>query len=133
MFITFIPSYRLSLFFVLFCLFFPFGNLHCILFVILLVLMAFSSFFLLCIFISMFFVIGIGLYKLPCNFNLYNFCLNVFIGVKRHHDQGSSYKGKHLNGAGLQVHRLSQLSSWPEVWQNADRHCAGEGAERSTS
>ena len=29
-------------------------------------------------------------------------CLSLgFIAVKRHHDQGNSYKGKHLIGAGL--------------------------------
>jgi hypothetical protein len=33
----------------------------------------------------------------------------VSIAVKRHHDQGNSYKG-HLIGAGLQVQRFSPLS-----------------------
>jgi hypothetical protein len=32
--------------------------------------------------------------------------------VKRHHDQGKSYKKQHLIGAGLQVQRLSSLSRW---------------------
>jgi hypothetical protein len=34
--------------------------------------------------------------------------------VNRHHDQGNSYKGQHLIGAGLQVLRFSPLSSWWE-------------------
>jgi hypothetical protein len=36
----------------------------------------------------------------------------VSIAVKRHHDQGNSYKGQHSIGAGLQFKRLSQFSSW---------------------
>jgi hypothetical protein len=32
--------------------------------------------------------------------------------VKRHHDQGNSYKRQHLIGAGLQFQRLNPLSSW---------------------
>ena len=35
--------------------------------------------------------------------------------VKRHHDQGNSYKGKHLIEAGLQFQRFSPLSSWWEA------------------
>jgi hypothetical protein len=31
--------------------------------------------------------------------------------VNRHHDQGKSYKGQHIVGAGLQVQRFSPLSS----------------------
>jgi hypothetical protein len=31
--------------------------------------------------------------------------------VSRHHDQGKSYKGHHLIGAGLQVQRFSPFSS----------------------
>jgi hypothetical protein len=31
--------------------------------------------------------------------------------VNRHHDQGKSYKGQRLIGAGLQVQRFSPLSS----------------------
>jgi hypothetical protein len=31
--------------------------------------------------------------------------------VKRHYDQGNSFKGQHLIRAGLQVQRLSPLSS----------------------
>jgi hypothetical protein len=37
--------------------------------------------------------------------------LRVSIAVKRHRDQGNSYKGKHLTGAVLQVQRFSKLSS----------------------
>ena len=34
----------------------------------------------------------------------FSYCLSLgFIAVKRHHDHGNSYKGKHLIGAGLQV------------------------------
>ena len=59
-------------------------------------------------------------------------CLSlVFIAVKRHHDQGNSYKGKHLTEASLQ--RFSPLSSWWETWQSAGRHSAGERAQSSTS
>ena len=36
------------------------------------------------------------------------------IVVKRHNDQGNSYKGKHLIGASLQVQRFSPLSSKQE-------------------
>lgn len=39
-----------------------------------------------------------------------------FIAAKNHCDQGNSYKGQHLNEAGLQVQRISLLSSWQEVW-----------------
>ena len=38
-------------------------------------------------------------------------CLRVFIAVKRHHDQGTSYNGQHLIGTGLRVQRSSPLSS----------------------
>jgi hypothetical protein len=31
--------------------------------------------------------------------------------VNRHYDQGKSYKGQHLSGAGLQIQRFSPLSS----------------------
>ena len=34
--------------------------------------------------------------------------------MNRHHDQGKSYKGQHLVGAGSQVQRFSTLSSWWE-------------------
>jgi len=34
--------------------------------------------------------------------------------MNRHHDQGKSYKGQHLIGAGLQVQRFSPLSSRQE-------------------
>jgi hypothetical protein len=58
-------------------------------------------------------------------------CLRVSIAVKRHHNQGNSYKGKHLTGAGLQVLRFSPLS-WREAWQHPGRH-GTRGAESSTS
>lgn len=50
-------------------------------------------------------------------------CLRVSIAMKRDHDQGNSYKGKHLIGLGLQVQRIS-----PYV-QHADRYSAGEVAK----
>ena len=57
-------------------------------------------------------------------------CLNLgFVAVKRHHDQGNTYKGKHLIGAGLQVQKFSPLLSGQETWQCADRHGPG-GATR---
>ena len=33
------------------------------------------------------------------------------VAVKRHHDQGNSYKGQHSIGAGLQAQRFSPLLS----------------------
>ena len=54
------------------------------------------------------------------------------ISIKRHHDQGDSYKGQHLIGAGLKFHRFSLLSE-QEACQHAGRHGAGEGAESSIS
>jgi hypothetical protein len=38
----------------------------------------------------------------------------VSVAVKRHHDQGNSYKRQHLIRAGLQVQRFSPLSSRQE-------------------
>jgi hypothetical protein len=35
--------------------------------------------------------------------------------VNRQHDQGNSYKGQHLIGAGLQVQRFSPVSSLQEL------------------
>jgi hypothetical protein len=40
--------------------------------------------------------------------------VRVSIAVKRHHDQGNSYKGQHLIRACLQVQRFSPLSSRQE-------------------
>jgi hypothetical protein len=37
--------------------------------------------------------------------------VRVSIAVKRDHDQGNSYKGKHLIGAGLQILRFSLVST----------------------
>ena len=55
------------------------------------------------------------------------------VAVKRHHNQGNSYKRQqHLTGAGLQVQRFSPLSSRQEAWQHLGRHGTG-GAESSTS
>jgi hypothetical protein len=39
-------------------------------------------------------------------------CLSLgFIAVKRHHDQGNSYRGSHFIGAALKFQMLSPLSS----------------------
>jgi hypothetical protein len=51
--------------------------------------------------------------------------------MRRHHDQGNSYKG-HLIGACLCFQRLSPLASWQEAWRRAGSYGVG-GAECSTS
>jgi hypothetical protein len=66
---------------------------------------------------------------LGCDFSK---CLRVSIAMNRHLDQGNSYKGQHLIGAGLLVLRSSPLPSGQEAWRHAGRHGAG-GAESSTS
>ena len=58
--------------------------------------------------------------------------VRVSIAVKRHHDQGNSYKGKHLIAASLQVQRFSPLSSWKKVWQHTSRLGDGKGAKAHT-
>ena len=63
---------------------------------------------------------------LPC------YLCRVYIAVKRHNDQGNSFKRKHLIGAGLQFQRFSPLSLGQEAWQYPDSHGSG-GAESSTS
>jgi hypothetical protein len=50
--------------------------------------------------------------------------------VKRHHDQGNSYKRQQLIGAGLQFYKFSSLSSKQEAWQHPGRHGSG-GAKSS--
>ena len=42
---------------------------------------------------------------------IYTVLVRVSIAVKRHHDQGNSYKRKHLIGAGLEFQRFSPLLS----------------------
>jgi hypothetical protein len=42
---------------------------------------------------------------------LIDILVRVPIAMKRHHDQSNSYKENHLIGAGLQVQRISSLSS----------------------
>lgn len=54
--------------------------------------------------------------------NLLQVCLT---SVNRYHDQGTSYKDKHLTGAGLQVQR--SILSWQEAWWNTDRHGTIQG------
>jgi hypothetical protein len=53
-----------------------------------------------------------------------------FIAVKRHHDQGNSYKGKYLIGAGLQFQMYSPFSSGK---QHGIIQADMEGAESSTA
>ena len=61
------------------------------------------------------------------------FCLILgFMAMKRSCDQGYSYKGKHLLGAGLQFLRFSPLSWW-KAWQCRGRHGAGERPGNFTS
>ena len=55
--------------------------------------------------------------------------VRVSIAVKRHHDHGNSYKGKHLIGSGLQFQRFSPLSSWWGAWQHTGKHGTGEVAQ----
>jgi hypothetical protein len=43
--------------------------------------------------------------------------VRVSTTVKRHHDQGISYKGQHLIETGLQGQGFGPLSSWWEAWQ----------------
>jgi len=54
-----------------------------------------------------------------------------FTAVKRHHDQGKSYKG-HLIGTGLQVQRFSPLIK-VGAWQLAGRHGAGKAKSPTSS
>ena len=58
--------------------------------------------------------------------------VRVSVGVKRHHDHGNSYKGKHLIGTGLQFQSFSHYHHG-KTWQQAGRHRAGEGDESFTS
>jgi hypothetical protein len=64
---------------------------------------------------------------------LFQFGSLGFIALKRHHNQGNSYKGQYLIGAGLQFQRFRPLSSWQKAWPHLGKHGAGEGAESSTS
>lgn len=52
-----------------------------------------------------------------------------FFPVKRHHEQGNTYKGKYLI---LLFQRFNPLSSWWEIWQLVDRHAA-EGRDKSST
>ena len=52
--------------------------------------------------------------------------------MKRHHDQGNSYKEQHLIGVGLLVWGFSPLLSQQETWHHTGRQGTG-GAENSTS
>jgi len=52
-----------------------------------------------------------------------------FIAVKRHHDHGNSYKGKHFIEAGLQIQRFNPISPGQEAWWHTGRHGVGKVAE----
>ena len=41
--------------------------------------------------------------------------------MKRHHDQGNSYKGKKYHWGWLKALEVSPLPSWQEAWQCASR------------
>jgi hypothetical protein len=76
----------------------------------------------------------------PNSFLLYsqisvlNSILNLcFIVVKRHHDPGNYYEGKHLIGSGWHFQRFSPLTSWWQVWQHVGRHGTGEVAKSFAS
>jgi hypothetical protein len=51
-------------------------------------------------------------------------CLGDFIAVKRHHDHGSSNKGKYLIGAGLQFRGSVHYHHGEGSWQHAGRNGA---------
>ena len=51
--------------------------------------------------------------------------VRVSTAVKKHLDQGKSYKEQHLIGAGLQVLRFIPLSLWWEASQHPGRHGVG--------
>ena len=59
--------------------------------------------------------------------------VRVSIVVKKHHDHGNSYKGKHLIEVLAYSLRGSAHCHCGEIWWLASRHGAGEGAESSTS
>jgi hypothetical protein len=54
------------------------------------------------------------------------YCLRISIAVKRHHNQGNSYKGKHLTDSEIQCINIVERA-WPP-----GRHDTG-GAESPTS
>ena len=62
------------------------------------------------------------------SFEIETFLFRVSIAMKRHHDQGKSYKGTHLIETVLLVQKFNPLSSWQKAWQYLGRHGAG-GAE----
>jgi hypothetical protein len=58
-------------------------------------------------------MVGFLSFRWPPRGTVITVIVRVSIAVKRHHDQGNSYKG-HLIGAGLQVWWFSPLPSWQE-------------------
>lgn len=57
--------------------------------------------------------------------------LSVFILVKKHHDNGNTYKENHWSW--LTIHRFSAWSSLWEAWYHAGIHSGGKGTQISTS
>ena len=49
--------------------------------------------------------------------------------MKRHCDHRNPYKGQYLIGPGLQVQRLTPLSSWWDTWRNTGRQGERERSE----
>lgn len=67
--------------------------------------------------------LGLVLVTILLGFPRYSFpfmyCLSwCCVAVKRHHDHGNSYKGKHLIGACIQFQKFSLLSSWQGTWKD---------------
>ena len=58
--------------------------------------------------------------------------VRVSIAMKRQHDPGKAYKGRHLIQSDLYSQRFSPLS-WREARWHSGRHSAREGAENPTS
>ena len=58
-------------------------------------------------------------------------CLRVCIAVKRHHDHGNSYKGKHLME--VTVSEVQSIIIMVGSMAGGPRHGVGEIAESSTS
>lgn len=59
-----------------------------------------------------------------------NISVRVCIALKRHNDQGSSYKVKYSIEASLQ---FRALIPYHNGWWHAGRHDTGKGAENSIS
>lgn len=61
-------------------------------------------------------------------------CLSLgLIVLKKHYDQGSSYKGQQVIGAFIQVQRSNIITFWQEALQGLSRHGATDGVESFAS